>query len=352
MADSDSRKRKNDSDISDDSDEEEPTTTRKRARDEELAFELEFSCLTNFNQMISIVGNVPEIKGTSIAFEIHKKGEEGFEGVMVSHQSMAVIFYGRLSCTVVHLDDDERYHTFTVPIKEFIGIAKNTDPSYVLTITRVKGDDKLNICAKSPDPSGTGMVERYDINETDMTVDISHFRNMRFPFSLQMQTDKLRDTLNKASSLDVRKITFTLTKLSNGDSEATVIAMAGMSDGRTVSMKVYKVLSARVDDNNETVYDYDVLEMPPGLRNKENVKAEKLEEAVYKTSTMLEIIKNMKKQQNVRIAFGSFDTETQDGDQVSIKDPDSKPFLLEMSLGSETAYLRFVLHNVVDDDDE
>jgi hypothetical protein len=298
--------------------------------------------------MTYIVGNMHEIKDTCIAFEIHKKGsDEGFEGVMVSHQSTSVIFYGRLGCTVKYVHP--QYDTFTVPIKQFINISKNIDPSYVLTIKRNINDDKLNICAKSPDPSGTGMVERYDISETDVRVDISHLRNMRFPFSMQMQTDKIRDVLNKASSLDVRRTTFRLTSLSDGQYDATVISMEGIDDEKTVSMNVYKVLAARVDDNNDKVYDFDVLEMPPSLRNNPDVEATVLEEAVYKTSTMLEIIKNMKKQQNVRIAFGSFESE-QEGESVSIRDPNSKPFLLEMSLGSETAYLRFVVNNVVDED--
>lgn len=320
-----------------------------------LCFSLNFTVLTNFNQMIEIISNVQEVRSSEhLTFDIVQDPANDFEGIMVNHTSQVLLFYGRLKCKVEYLDPNPAYSYFRVPIKRFIALVTNIDPSYTLTICKYKDDTaKLCLIASSPDQSGAAMLEEFWLREVvadEAATASDYLQNLTFVNSIQMPSAKLKHMLARAERTEVGMVEFVMESVYNGSGSESVMmfSVKGDNDTRDAGVNYTKMLSVQRDENGKSVHEYDVREAPPWYAAaKGNTRV--IASACYPTKLLHEVIKNMKAQ-SVLIAFGEFSFRDESG-EVRV-DKKTRPCLIDLSLGSATCYLRFLLYSRKEEDGE
>lgn len=341
--------------------------SRKHGRDEDpdahnYQFELVFHCLSDLKLMLDIIGCVSNEESAMFDIVDERKHEEdttAFMGIMVCSQTNTGLhFFGRLKCNVTlgtraSIDGKAPQTFFIVPTRRLIAFVKPLDDAYALTMS-LDYNCKLHLKAHTPDGTNTGMVERLVLNTVDHNTEdkdgVNYLETMKFNFQVQMQSAKMRDLLMKFQNSDIGDIMIKLEHVTMNASRVTVFSMCGESDSKDAVLHIAKALSV-VDDpegnQDMQVYKQENYTSIAYQPDDPHLPRTEVEAALYSVKPLLDIMKNIRKGQHVNLSFGTFSL-LQEG-QVE-ENTVAKPCLVELPLGSETSYLRFLLESKSDGD--
>lgn len=359
-----SKKRNLDSMDSVSSDDDEPDTkTRKRQGDDsmmvacppcnsdlnndDLEFKIQFNLLNDLTDMIEIFANIDSNSNT-YGIKVDVVNTNDLEGIMMSYEKESLIGVGRLECKVHHVNTDANAKTtFLVNISKFRDMIKGFPHQYILTIYKLKKDNKIKLRGQLPECERE--IDEYEISEicsseADMETNAAYMNTIKFAFRMRIPTNVLKGRLMNAKRLDVNIVQFSLEGLSN-DGDSTIFRIWGRtSSGESVNTMTR--ISKTSEENGDVIYT--------NVKSKSDERFEsgliQQDAALYDTQTLLNAIKNMR-QEKILLCFGTFERYCPTSEMM-VKEEDVKPILIEMRFCGKSSWIRIMNSALRDDVDD